>query len=420
MLARQSSVQLKMAQKILGNDYKFNENVKIITETDKIKRSKNLNEMRSRLEKYIHFQISNYLLNESNLKEAKKKLIKRYKRNLKRVKELDEQDIYDLVLNAFAVTLDPHSMYLSQESLEEFHIAMSLSLEGIGASLTSKDGYTIIHKLILGGAAALSKKLKPKDKILFVGQGKKGPMEDIVDMGLQDVVKKIRGKAGSIVRLSILRHGKENKSFVVHLKRAKVKLESLAAKVKFRKIKVGKEKIKIAHVLLPSFYGDSNKRSSYADLKKILEKVKKEKAAGVVLDFSSNGGGHLEEAVKIAGLFVKEGNVVTTKDVQKNIRRLKDRDKRIQYAGPLVILISRVSASASEIVAGALKDYKRAVIVGDSHTYGKGSVQALRPLPGIPGAIKVTTGLFFIPSGYSTQHIGVSSDVVLPSSFVYR
>ena len=412
--------QLAFVRKKLGKSYKFTDDVTIITDSKKRIRPSNLKESQKLLISRIHYQISSYLLNEMKLKEAKKKLIHRYELSLKRAKEYSLDDLYEMLLNSYASALDPHSTYFSRHALEDFKISMSLSLEGIGAALTSDDGYTVIQELIPGGAAYRSNKLKTKDKILAVGQGKKGLLDDIVDMNLRDVVKKIRGKKGSIVRLRILRQGKETRSFVITLIRAEVNLESAATSLEFKETAYGKRKLKLAHLTLPSFYyGQSSKkqRSSYKDMLKKLEIINREGADGVLLDFSSNGGGLLLEAVRIAGLFIKKGNIVATKNSRRNISFLDDENPQTQYTGPLVILTSRASASASEIVAGALKDYKRAVIVGGDHTYGKGSIQQVMPLEQIGGALKVTTGLFFIPGGHSTQHRGVIADIALPSIY---
>ncbi len=412
--------QLAFVRKKLGKKYKFTDDVTIIVDSKKRIRPRTLKESEKYLTDRIHYQISSYLLNDMKLKKAKKKLIHRYELSLKRAQEYSHDDLYDMLLNSYAGALDPHSTYFSKHALEDFKISMSLSLEGIGASLSSEDGYTVIQELIAGGAAYRSNKLHAKDKILAVGQGKKGPLEDIVDMSLKNVVKKIRGKKGSIVRLRILRQGKETRSFVITLTRAKVNIESAATSLEFKETAYGKKKLKLAHLILPSFYYaqmGAQPRSSYKDMLKKIEIINKEGADGVLLDFSRNGGGLLLEAVRIAGLFIKEGNIVATKNSQRNISLLKDENPQTQYTGPLVILTSRVSASASEIVAGALKDYKRAVIVGDDHTYGKGSIQQVIPLEQIGGALKVTTGLFFIPGGHSTQHRGVTADIVLPSLY---
>ncbi len=419
ILTKRSEEQLAYARSVLTPKYTFKEDIEIVMDTKKRKRARNKKENQGRQLKLIHFQVSNYMLNDMKLKKARNKLVHRYELNLKRVNEFTTADLYDSLINAFASALDPHSSYLSKEVLEDFQIAMSLSLEGIGASLTSEDGYTVIQELIKGGAAAKSESLEPKDKILAVGQNKKGSMTDVVDMDLRDVVKLIRGKSGSYVRLNILRQGKHAKTFTITLKRSKVVLEDEAVQLTFKKINVGKKELKLAHLTLPSFYGDADlRRSCSKDVARALEKVNAEKADGLVLDFARNGGGRLEEAVRIADFFVGRGKIVATKNSRKQVSKLPsiaEEDGRVQYRGPLVVLTSRLSASASEIVAGALKDYKRALIVGTDHTYGKGSVQAVLPLPSVAGAIKVTTGLFFLPGGKSTQHSGVLADIELPS-----
>lgn len=419
LLLKRSQEQLEYVKSVLTDDYKLDDSVEITLDADKRVFAKTKDEAHKRQLTQIHFQISNYLLTDMKMPEAKKQLVHRYELNLKRMSELKKSDFYDFFLNAFAAALDPHSNYLSPEATEDFRINMSLSLEGIGASLSSEDGYTVIQELIPGGAASKSKLLQPKDKIIAVGQGKTGATENVIDMDLRDVVRLIRGKAGSTVRLTILRSKKEVERFTVNLVRSKITLEEEAAKVEFIEKKVDGKKYKLARLELPGFYGDNNRdiRSSYRDMVKALEKVNAAKVDGLLLDFSSNAGGLLDEAVRIGGLFIKKGNIVATKDAHKDIQMLEDEDGTIQYTGPMVVLTSRLSASAAEIVAGALQDYKRAIVVGGDHTYGKGSVQAVLPLQGDFGILKVTTGLFFIPSGNSTQHRGVISDISFPSPY---
>jgi carboxyl-terminal processing protease len=247
-------------------------------------------------------------------------------------------------------------------------------------------------------------------------------VENVVEMELKDVVRKIRGEKGTKVRLTILRKTGEGKErFDVVLVRDKIKLEDDAASIVFVDKEVGGQKKKIGIINFPSFYADSKPggRSSAADLKKLLAEAREKKADGLVLDLSTNGGGSLDDAVKIGGLFFQTGNVVkqSSRDEKKTELTLKDTDPAVDWSGPLVVLTSRISASASEIVSGTLQDYKRAVIVGGDHTFGKGSVQSVMPLPMGLGALKVTIGMFFIPGGNSTQHRGVAADVVLPGPF---
>lgn len=419
LMVQRAKEQLAYAKEVLGDKYKLDENVELQLDSDKRKHPKNAEESKARQLVQIHFQISNYLMTDMKLAKAKQQLIHRYELTVKRMEELKKSDTYDFLVNSFAAALDPHSNYLSPEATEDFQINMRLSLEGIGASLTNEDGYTVIQELIPGGAAARSNLLQPKDKIIAVGQGQNGAFENVIDLDLRDVVRKIRGKAGSVVRLNILREKPELQRFTISLVRSKVQLEDEAAKVEFIEKTVDGKKYKLARLELPGFYGGQRRsdRSSFNDVLKALEKVKKEGAEGLLLDLSSNGGGLLDEAVRIAGLFINRGNIVATKDSSGEVQMLDDIDSRVQFTGPVVIHVSRLSASASEIVAGALQDYKRAIIVGGDHTYGKGSVQAVLPLQNDYGILKVTTGLFFIPGGNSTQHRGVTADISFPSPF---
>jgi carboxyl-terminal processing protease len=364
----------------------------------------------------VHFQMSNYVSNGTELPEAKEKLVRRYERRLKRSLEITQDEIYSSFLDSFASALDPHSNYLSAKVLEDFRIGMSLSLEGIGVALSEQDGYAVAERIIPGGAAERHGKLKPKDKIIAVAQENED-FVDIIDMPLRDAVTLIRGKAGTTVGLTILRQDDTTERFDIRIVRDKIDLAEQAAKLKFEEREVGGETYKLAILELPSFYGDSDptKRQCTEDVKKLLAEVREAKADGLLLDLSRNGGGLLQHAVTISGFFIREGEVVGIEDARGRRQILADRDEDVHFAGPMVVYTSRVSASASEILAGALKDYGRAVIVGDDHTFGKGTVQTVSQLPGNNGALKVTTALFYRPGGQSTQHAGVDADVVVPS-----
>jgi len=371
----------------------------------------------------VQFQLTNYLLTDVKLPEAKKQLVHRYELVTKRIRERRQKnEVPTMFVESFAVALDPHSSYMSPEVLEDFQIQMRLSLDGIGASLSSQDGFTVIEDLIPGGGAEKTKQLRPKDKIISVAQEGQKPV-NIMDMDLRDVVKMIRGKKGTKVTLTILRQGEKTETFDVRIIRDKIDLQEQAAKLTFEERKVdgsnGKKTLKVAIIDLPSFYGGGERsgRSSYLDMKRLVLEAKAKKADGIVLDLSRNGGGLLEDAVRISGLFLKTGGVVATKDTHRRTEVLADEDEDVQWSGPLVVLTSHLSASASEILAGALKDYKRAIVVGGAHTFGKGSVQVFSPLPANLGAMKVTTGMFFLPGGQSTQHAGVTSHIQVPSVF---
>ena len=418
LLATRAQENQAFAKELLGKDYKLDETVELVLDPRKREYAATLDERKALLRKLIHFQMSNYLLSDMKLPEAKKQLIHQYELVAKRITEKSEEGLLEGFSEAFAQALDPHSSFMSRDSMEDFQIQMELSLEGIGAVLRSQNGFTVIESLIKGGGAEKSKLLKPKDKIMSVAQGEGKPVP-VIDMDLRDVVKLIRGKKGSIVKLNILRQDEETKSFDVSIVRDKINIEEQAAKIRYVDQTVGTKKTTLGILDLPSFYGSGKKgtRSSSADVKKLLEEAKKKKVAGIVLNLASNGGGLLEEAVNISGLFINRGAVVATKSTDASEEILNDEENGVVWAGPLVVLISRASASASEILAGALRDYHRAVIVGSDHTFGKGTVQAVANLPLNIGGMKVTTGMFFLPGGVSTQHGGVGSDVTLPPTF---
>ncbi len=398
-------------------DYEIDKNASLMIDPEKRGFPKNKAEREDLYRRLIHFQMSNYVANDETMDDAKKKLIHRYELMTRRAKEMKRDEIYARFLDAFSTSLDPHSAYLSPDNLEDFKIHMGLSLEGIGAVLSSRDGYTVVEEIVPGGSAAKQGSIKPKDKVIAVAQDDKGEMVDVIDMDLRDVVRMIRGKKGSVVRLSLLRQGATTERYTVRLVRDKINLEEQAAKLRFEEVKSGDKTYKLAVLDLPSFYGDKDTgaRQATDDVQKLLKEAKDAKADGLLLDLSRNGGGLLDYAVKITGFFIGKGGVVAVGDSQDQTQVLDDPDDSIQWSGPLVVLTSRVTASAAEILAGAVKDYHRGVIVGDDHTFGKGSVQTVAPLPPGLGALKLTTALFYRPGGQSTQQIGVPADIVVPA-----
>jgi carboxyl-terminal processing protease len=407
----------RIAREFLNDKYQLDESVELMLEPDKRGYMKTSEERVALMQKLIHFQMSNYLAAGQSLDAAKKQLVHRYELTSKRFKErLAPEDLPGLYAEAFAEALDPHSSFMSSDVLEDFQISMKLSLEGIGAGLVSDDGLIVIETLVPGGQAEKSGMLRTKDKIIAVSQDGEKPVS-VIDMDLREVVKMIRGKKGTKVTLTVLRDGKETQTFDVTIVRDKIDVKEQAAKIRYETKKLGKKSLKVGIIELPSFYGssDSGGRSSFADMKRLVGEAVAEKVDGLVLDVTKNGGGLLDDAVKISGLFIKEGGVVATKDGSGQREVLADEDDDVVYSGPLVVLTSPASASASEILAGALKDYRRALIVGSEHTFGKGTVQTLEPLPHNLGALKVTTGMFFLPGGRSTQQMGVRSDVKVPS-----
>ena len=367
------------------------------------------------------------------------KLTHRYDRTLKMFKDWDKNDVLGIYLTALTHIYDPHSDYFNRAELEQFKISMNLQLFGIGAELRSEDGYCKVARLLPGGPATKSKKIRADDLIVAVAQSNQPPV-DVVDMNLTKVVQLIRGPKGSVVRLTLLPAGKKSERTEVSLVRDEIPLEDQAAKGKIIDLPDGKGGFtRLGVINLPSFYAPMMESVSAADkealgkytsvdVAKLLTKFKQEKVSGVILDLRYNGGGSLEEAIKLTGLFIKQGPVVQVKDMEGNVQVDKDTDPSVTYDGPLLVLTSRFSASASEIVAGALQDYGRALIVGDISTHGKGTVQtvqSLRPLMRLgendpePGALKFTIRKFYRASGESTQLKGVMPDIVLPSRLNY-
>jgi carboxyl-terminal processing protease len=359
----------------------------------------------------------------------------RYDRTLRTFVAWDTQDMLQVYLSTMARVYDPHSDYMGKEQLESFAIGMNLSLFGIGAELLSEDGYCTIRRIIPEGPAEKSKKLKVNDRIVAVAQSNQPPV-DVVDMNLSKAVQLIRGPKGTEVRLTIVPAEDRSTRRVISLVRDEIKLEEQQAKAKIIEMPDAKgSQMRVGIIDLPSFYapfdpgqtrGEAENRRTSDDVAALLKKFKEENVAGVVLDLRRNGGGSLEEAIRLTGLFIKQGPVVQIKDTD-SIQVDSDDDPSVAYGGPLVVLTSRFSASASEILAGALQDYGRAIIVGDVSTHGKGTVQSVQPLrpymmrSGIftnePGALKLTIKKFYRASGASTQLKGVNPDIVLPSVF---
>ncbi len=426
-----------IVKKILGPDYRLDETVELNTNVDKRSFVKTTSEKRELLEKVVQFQVENSLLAGIELAEAKKQQIHHYELQTIRIVQQNPEKLITKVAEAFALALDPHTTYLSPENYEDFRIQTQLFLEGIGASLSSVNGFTVIEELIPGGGAERSGRLKVKDKIIAVAQEGEKPV-GVIDMDLRDVIKMIRGKKGTKVTLTILRQAEHTYRFDVTIVRDKVDIKEQEAKINYETRTLNGRKYLFGIIDLPSFYGDQkSKKSCYEDVKRLLAEAKSRHVDGIVLDLSRNGGGLLTEAVRLAGLFLGNGGIVATKDNRNQVNILANgstlappededsdmvsfpaEDPRFLYKGPLVVLTSRMSASASEIVAGALKDYRRAVIVGSDHTFGKGSVQVMTSLPWNLGGMTVTTAMYFLPGGKSTQKIGVEADVILPGWFV--
>src|SRR5437763_801819 len=368
-------------------------------------------------------------LSEHPIEPAPQLVTRRYDRLGRTVHEQDKDEQMKLFLDALAQTYDPHSEYLSKADMKNFSINMGLSLVGIGAMLRTEDGYAKIESLVPGGPAQVDGRLKVGDRITAVGQAT-GDFVDVRDMRLDKVVEMIRGKKGSKVRLLVIPTdaADPSKRKNVELVRDEIKLKDQEARadIIIKKDEEGRP-VKLGWITLPSFYADMDHhaKSTTKDVLALLKRLKKENIAGLVVDLRRNGGGSLEEVISLTGLFLKSGPIVQTKGSNGNIVVSSDPDPGIAYSGPLVVLTSRQSASASEIFAAALQDYGRAVIVGDQCTFGKGTVQTILDIGNYTsllgsrshkdGALKLTIQKFYRVAGGSTQLHGVASDIVLPS-----
>ncbi len=383
-------------------------------------------ELADRWRKRLKFQVMQLRETIPEPEKVKEKMAKRIGLIKKRHTETTQVQVYGFFLNAFAMSLDPHSDYMGPDELEDFRINTRLSLEGIGAVLRSEDGFTTIQSLVPGGAAAQSGQVKVDDKIVAVAQGAEAPV-DVIDMDLRDVVKLIRGKESTEVRLTIMREDKgQNVRTTVALKRQKVQLTDRAAKSKLYPVLLGEgagaKEIKVGVITLPSFYMDfegrekrqKSFRSSSADMMREITSLKLKGVDAIVVDLRNNGGGALDESVNVSGLFINRGPIVQVRGGDGNATVLQDKDPMVAWDGPLTVVINRQSASASEIFAGAIQDYGRGLVVGDTHTFGKGTVQNLNDISEKLGAVKVTISNFYRPSGSSTQLRGVESDIVFP------
>ncbi|WP_434517945.1 carboxy terminal-processing peptidase [Pseudomonas sp. NFX1] len=355
-------------------------------------------------------------------KQIQETLTKRYKNQLTRLDQTRAEDIFQAYINTFAQSYDPHTNYLSPDNAENFDINMSLSLEGIGAVLQSDNDQVKIVRLVPAGPAAKTKQVAPADKIIGVAQGNK-EMVDVVGWRLDEVVKLIRGPKGSVVRLEVIPASNapsDQTSKIVSITREAVKLEEQAAKKSVLKLKQDGRDYKLGIIEIPAFYldfkayraGDPEYKSTTRDVKKLLTELQKEKVDGVVIDLRNNGGGSLQEATELTSLFIDKGPTVLVRNSDGRVDVLEDENPGAFYKGPLALLVNRLSASASEIFAGAMQDYHRALIIG-GQTFGKGTVQTIQPLN--HGELKLTLAKFYRVSGQSTQHQGVLPDIDYPS-----
>jgi carboxyl-terminal processing protease len=425
--------RVRTVDDLLKEEFDFSQDEVIITDGDTAEFPKTAEEAADRWRKRIKYDLLMLKDEKVEGQEARDRLARRYHSFAKRMQGTDSDELLQLFLTSITTSFDPHTTYMSPKSLDNFRIMMRLNLDGIGAALRMEDGYTIVSKVIPGGAAEKAAELKPEDRVVSVGQGEDGEMVDVTEMNLDDVVGLIRGKAGTVVRLGVIPAGGGEQK-VYKITRAKIELsDSEARSVIFEEgKKANGQPYKVGVIDLPSFYmdmeaaqaGNENFKSTTRDMRLILEKFRKSGVDAVVLDLRRNGGGSLTEAINLTGLFIDEGPVVQVKDYDQRVRVYDDTEQGVAWDGPLVVLTSKFSASASEIFAGAIQDYDRGLVIGDSSTHGKGTVQSLLDLgsqmfkiPNPPnlGALKITIQQFYRPNGDSTQKRGVLADITLPS-----
>jgi carboxyl-terminal processing protease len=385
-----------------------------------------------RWRKRVKYDLLSEMVDDVPLDKAVDKLTKRYESIRKRWHQTSNDELLEIYLTAMTTGFDPHSDYMSPSTYENFNIMMRLELEGIGASLRNDDGYTVVHNIIPGGAADKESHLKPEDKIMGVGQGKDGEIEDIADMKLNDVVAKIRGKRGTVVRLEVdAADGTGRHTYTITRDRIELKDSEARSEVIERGKKPDGSPYRIGVIQLPSFYMDMdgsrlglpNFKSTTRDVRRLLEEFKTQNVDAVMVDLRWNGGGSLLEARDMSGLFIDQGPVVQVKGIDGRTQPYLDPEAGMVWDGPLVVVINKFSASASEIFAGAIQDYGRGIVIGDKSTHGKGTVQQMFDLGDALfrfnrknlGSLKLTIQQFYRPSGDSTQNRGVVSDVELPS-----
>ncbi|MHB1033478.1 MAG: carboxy terminal-processing peptidase [Pirellulales bacterium] len=433
--------RVKLADEFLAMKHDFTVDEEMVSDPDAAKYAGNEAEARDLWRKRIKYDLLVAKADNKDAKEAKKeddkaireRLARRYHSFAKRMRQTDSDELLEMYLSSLTSAYDPHTNYMSPSTLENFEISMRLKLEGIGAALQFVDGFTVVKNLVPGGAADKDGRLKAEDKVVGVGQGQTGEIADVVDMKLNDVVKLIRGPRNTVVRLAVIPVGQTERK-IYNITRAQIELKDSEARSQvFEEGKKPNGKpYKLGVIDLPSFYMDMEAarqrvpdyKSTTRDVKKILTDFNAQGVDAVILDLRRNGGGSLTESIDLTGLFLGSGPIVQVKGPDGNVQHYDYELSDAVWKGPLVVLTSKFSASASEIFAGAIQDYRRGLIVGDHSTHGKGTVQSLmdlgRQLFGLfsadkLGALKITIQQFYRPNGDSTQNRGVLADVELPS-----
>ena len=418
----QSRLQFALSMLEQGVDkFDFSVDESLLIDREEAPWAKDLAELDDLWRKRVKDEVLRLKIAGKEPKAIQELLIKRYKNQQARLRQTRGEDIFQAYVNAFAMSYDPHTTYLSPDNAENFDINMSLSLEGIGAVLQSDNEHVKVVRLVPAGPADKSKQIAPADKIIGVAQGN-DEMVDVIGWRLDEVVKLIRGPKGSLVRLEVIPASNapnDDTSKVVNITREAVKLEEQAAKKSVLQLTHEGREYKLGIIEIPAFYldfkafraGDPDYKSTTRDVKRLITELEQEKVDGVVIDLRNNGGGSLQEATELTGLFIDQGPTVLVRNSDGRVDVLADENTGVFYKGPLAVLVNRLSASASEIFAGAMQDYHRALILG-GQTFGKGTVQTIQPLN--HGELKLTLAKFYRVSGQSTQHQGVIPDIQYP------
>ncbi|MCW8883535.1 MAG: carboxy terminal-processing peptidase [Sedimenticola sp.] len=424
--------RIDKALNLLKMDYDFTINESYRFDREKSPWAKDRQDLDELWRKKVKSDILSLKLKDKPMTEIRSTLEKRYAGIKRRTRQMDTDDVFQLFINSYTLSLEPHTSYMSPRVSENFDISMRLSLEGIGAVLKNENEYTVVQRTVVGGPAALSGQVNPGDRIIGVGQAADGEMEDVVGWRLQDVVDLIRGAKGTTVRLQLLPEdeGAEGRTKLVTLVRNQIKLEDQAAKKYVIEGLGGMGSTRIGVIDIPAFYrdfrgyskGEKDFTSTTRDVRRLLSELEKEGVDGIVIDLRQNGGGSLVEATELTGLFIPSGPVVQVKNASGNLDVERDPDPEQVYGGPLAVLVDRHSASASEIFAGAIQDYHRGIIIGEP-TFGKGTVQTLIDLGRFVrygdknlGRLRLTMAQFFRIDGGSTQFKGVVPDIIYPSA----
>ena len=429
--------RMVVAHMMIDAPHNFALDESMMVDGDQLSWSADVKELNERWRKRVKYELLSMQLDKTSLEDSRKRLHKRYETLKRNAHDTEDNEVLEMFLSSVAHCFDPHSSYMSPQTVEDFQITMRLSLQGIGAALRSEDGMTTVASIVPGGAAEKDGRLKVNDKIVGVGQDD-GDFQDVIEMKLNRVVRLIRGERGTKVRLKVLKEAGQTEMIelvrqTIELKSSEVKGEIIQTGERFGST-FGGPKYRIGIINIPSFYrdftgaqqGKDDFKSTARDVAKVLtEFSEKGGVDAVVVDLRMNGGGALSEAIEVTGLFIDQGPVVQVKEQNGRIKSHDDEEPGEQYRGPLVVVCNRLSASASEIFAAAIKDYGRGIVIGDTTTHGKGTVQNIMPVssqmfrarPGGKdrGALKLTINQFYRVNGDSTQNRGVESDVVLPS-----